>query len=130
MEVDYDSGTAFNNAAIAWSAALSLTKSLVPFYRKISKLMRKHKPAYCLSFWEPGVATFINVMRCPTKLVSVASQGQIYADDSGSERGPVMRALHWLNVGDRGTLVPLSVRPLPGAIPQVIAIPPHEPAVL
>ena len=90
--------------------------------------MKRYRPAYCLSFWEPGVATFINVMNCPTRLVSVASQGMIFADDTGVEKGLLMRGLHQRNVGPKGTLVPLSVRPLEGAIPQVVSLPPLAPA--
>ena len=86
-------------------------------------LLKKYRPAYCLSFWEPGVAMFINALNCPTKLVAVASQGQIYADNTGLEKGLLMRALHQLNVGRRGTLVPLSVRPLDAGIPQVVRVP-------
>ena len=94
---------------------------------QVSRIMRRHRPAYCLSFWEPGVASFINVMNCPTRLVSVASQGQIYADTTGVEKGFFLQALKWFNVGDRGTLVPLSVRPLDDAIPQVVRVPTPAP---
>jgi len=52
------------------------------------------------------------VMNAPTKVVAVASQGQIYRDDSGAEKGLLMRGLHQLCVGSRGTLVPLSVLPM------------------
>lgn len=124
LEIDYDNGKAFNNGRIIWSAAKTVVRRATPFYRKVSRLMRRYRPAYCLSFWEPGVAAFINVMNCPTRLVSVASQGQIYADSTGVEKGLLVRALHMLNVGHKGTLVPLSVRPLDGAIPQVVAVPP------
>jgi hypothetical protein len=127
LEIDYDNGKTFKNSQIIWSAAKTVVRRATPFYRKVARLMKRHRPAYCLSFWEPGVATFINVMNCPTRLVSVASQGQIYADDTGLERGLLMRALHKLNVGSRGTLVPLSVRPLEGAIPQVVRVPPLAP---
>jgi hypothetical protein len=123
LEIDYDNGKSFNNRQIIWSGLKTLTRRASPFYRKVGKLLRKHRPAYCLSFWEPGVAAFINVMNCPTRLVSVASQGQIYADNTGVEKGLLLRALHQMNVGDRGTLVPLSVRPLEGAIPQVVRVP-------
>lgn len=108
---------------IIWSGLKTVFRRSSPFYRKVGKLLRKHRPAYCLSFWEPGVATFINVMNCPTRLVSVASQGQIYADDTGIEKGILLRALHQMNVGPKGTLVPLSVRPFDGAIPQVVRVP-------
>ena len=43
----------------------------------VNRLLRRHRPAYCLSFTEPGVATFINVMNCPTKLVSVAARSDL-----------------------------------------------------
>ena len=128
MEIDYDNGKAFHNSQIVWSAAKTVVRRATPFYRKVAKLMKKHRPAYCLSFWEPGVATFINVMNCPTRLVAVASQGQIYADDTGVEKGILMSALHLMNVGKKGTLVPLSVRPLDGAIPQVVRVPALAPA--
>jgi hypothetical protein len=129
FEVDYDSGKSFKNLQIMGSASKMLMRRATPFYRKVSRLLKRHRPGYCLSFWEPGVATFMNVMNCPTKLVSVASQGQIYEDTTGAERGVMMRALKWCNVGDRGTLVPLSVRPLDNAIPQVVRVPePQAPA--
>ena len=128
FEIDYDNGKSFNNRQIVWSAAKTVTRRATPFYRRVTRLMKRHRPAYCLSFWEPGVASFINVMNCPTRLISVASQGQIYADDTGVERGLLMRALHQFNVGSKGTLVPLSVRPLEGAIPQVVRVPPLAPA--
>jgi hypothetical protein len=56
-------------------------------------------------------------------LSQVASQGQIYADDTGIEKGIVMSLLKRFNLGTRGQLVPLSVRPLESAIPQVISLP-------
>ena len=71
FEVDYDNGRSFKNAQIAWSATKSGLFKTYPLVRKVTRLLRKHRPAYCLSFWEPGVATYINVMNCPTKLVSV-----------------------------------------------------------
>ena len=123
FEIDYDNGKSFNNGQIIWSATKTFVRRATPFYRKVSRLLKKHRPAYCLSFWEPGVATFINAVNCPTRLVSVASQGQIYADTTGIEKGLLLRALHQLNVGPKGTLVPLSVRPLEGAIPQVVRVP-------
>ena len=123
LEVDYDNGKSFNNLQIIGSATKVVMRRATPFYRKVGRILRRHRPAYCLSFWEPSVATFINVMNCPTRLISVASQGQIYADDTGVEKGVFMRALRWFNVGDRGILVPLSVRPLDGAIPQVVRVP-------
>ena len=102
FEVDYDNGKSFNNRQILWSAGKTVVRRATPFYRKVTKLMKKHRPAYCLSFWEPGVATFINSMNCPTKLVSVASQGQIYADESGAEKSNLfMQGLHLLCVGGR-----------------------------
>ena len=120
FEVDYDNGKSFNNRQIAWSAAKQMLTAS-PF-RKVCRLMRRHRPAYCLSFWEPSVASFINVMNAPTKVVSV-SQGQIYADETGrtgrTKKSLLMRALHELNVGPKGQLVPLSVREFEGAIPQV-----------
>ena len=45
----------------------------MPVARKFCKLIKEYRPAYCLSFWEPAVAIFINVLNCPTKLVAVAS---------------------------------------------------------
>lgn len=50
----------------------------------------------------------------------------IFADDAGGQQrdGLLMRALLFFNVGRKGTLVPLSVKPLPGAIPQVVSLPP------
>ena len=187
LEVDYDNGKSFNNRQIVISATKTVLRRSTPFYRKVARLMMRHRPAYCLSFWEPGVAMFINALNCPTKLVAVASQcaatrmgpkhapvpphewasdpqpgaprllssspaptppsipltglarairlsshppvalasrrGQIYADDTGLERGLLMRALYTLNVGRRGTLVPLSVRPLDAGIPQVVRLP-------
>jgi len=127
FEVDYDNGKSFDNMHIIASAVKMGVRRLTPFYRKVSRIMRRHRPAYCLSFWEPGVASFINVMNCPTRLVSVASQGQIYADTTGVEKGFFLQALKWFNVGDRGTLVPLSVRPLDDAIPQVVRVPTPAP---
>jgi len=123
LEVDYDNGKAFNNAQIVASATKTVLRRSTPFYRKVARLMMRHRPAYCLSFWEPGVAMFINALNCPTKLVTVCSQGQIYHDNTGLEKGLLMRALHELNVGPKGTLVPLSVRPLEGGIPQVVRVP-------
>ena len=38
-----------------------------------------------------------------------------------------MRGLHQLCVGSRGTLVPLSVLPMEGAIPQIVSLPPVVP---
>lgn len=127
FEIDYDNGKTFNNLQIIGSATKMALRRLTPFYRKISRILQRHRPAYCLSFWEPGVASFINVMNCPTRLVSVASQGQIFADDTGVEKGLLMRSLRHFNVGERGTLVPLSVRPFDEAIPQVVHIPPLAP---
>lgn len=74
LEIDYDNGVSFKNSQIVWSATKTVFRRMTPFYRKVAKLMKRHRPAYCLSFWEPGVATFINVMNCPTRLISVASQ--------------------------------------------------------
>ena len=76
LEVDYDNGKAFNNRQIVLSATNTVLRRSTPFYRKVARLMMRHRPAYCLSFWEPGVAMFINAMNCPTKLVTVCSQGQ------------------------------------------------------
>lgn len=50
-------------------------------------------------------------------------QGQIYRDNSGAERGLLMRGLHQLCVGSKGKLVPLSVLPMEGAIPQIVSLP-------
>ncbi|KAL1512156.1 hypothetical protein AB1Y20_005424 [Prymnesium parvum] len=128
FEVDYDNGKSFNNRQVVWSATKQVFTSS-PF-RKVCRLMRRHRPAYCLSFWEPAVSSFINVMNAPTKVVSVASQGQIYADDgagSKTKQSLLMRALHELNVGKSGTLVPLSVKRIDGAIPQVVKLPPLPP---
>lgn len=72
-------------------------------------------------------ATYIDAMNCPTRLVAVASQGQIYADDTGVEKGLVMHMLRWFNLGAKGKLVPLSVRPLESAIPQVVRLPTPAP---
>jgi len=36
--------------------------------------MKQYQPAYCLSFWEPSIASILDVMNAPTKLVAVASQ--------------------------------------------------------
>ena len=123
LEVDYDNGKSFNNRQIVMSATKTVFQRSTPFYRKVSRLMMRHRPAYCLSFWEPGVAMFINALNCPTKLAVVASQGQIYADNTGVEKELLPRALHYLNVGKKGTLVPLSVRPMESAIPQVVKLP-------
>ena len=83
--------------------------------RRVVGLLKKHRPAYCLSFWEPGAATILNVLNCPTKLVSVASQGQIFGDRGGGRQGQglIMRGMHVLNVGRKGTLVPLRPTPEP-----------------
>lgn len=106
FEVDYDNGKSFNNRQVVWSAAKQLFTASPfrkvepaarldapnlssPAFRalaQVCRLLKKHRPAYCLSFWEPSIASFINVMNAPTKVVSVASQGQIYADDTGSRR--------------------------------------------
>jgi len=123
LEIDYDNGKSFNNLQIISSGTKMVIGRATPFYRKVARILRRHRPAYCLSFWEPSVATFINVMNCPTRLVAVASQGQIYEDDTGVEKGLLMRTLRWFNVGDKGQLVPLSVRPLESAIPQVVKVP-------
>jgi hypothetical protein len=36
--------------------------------------MKQYQPAYCLSFWEPSIASMLDVMNAPTKVVAVASQ--------------------------------------------------------
>ena len=127
LEIDYDNGKSFNNLQIAWSGTKTVFRRATPFYRKVSKLFKKYRPAYCLSFWEPSVAAFINVMNCPTKLVTIASQGQILRDNTGVEKMLIVRALEQLAVGRKGTLVPLSVRPMEGAIPQVVRLPDAAP---
>lgn len=130
FEIDYDggkSGKSFNNGKIVASATKTVFTRCSPFYRTVSRLLQKHRPAYCLSFWEPGVATVINVMNCRTQLVSVASQGQIYADTTGIEKGMFLRALRFFCVGRKGKLVPLSVRPLVSGIPQIVRIPDSAP---
>ena len=123
LEVDYDNGKSFNNRQIVLSATKTVLRRSTPFYRKVSRIMMRHRPAYCLSFWEPGVAMFINALNCPTKLAVVASQGQIYADNTGAEKQFLVRALHVLNVGRKGTLVPFSVRPMDHGIPQPVKLP-------
>ena len=102
LEIDYDNGKSFNNLQIAWSGTKTVFRRATPFYRKVSKLFKKYRPAYCLSFWEPSVAAFINVMNCPTKLVTIASQGQILRDNTGVEKMLIVRALEQLAVGARG----------------------------
>ena len=69
------------------------------------------------------------MLNCPTKLVSVASQGQIFGDRGGGRQGQglIMRGMHVLNVGRKGTLVPLSVREVPGSIPQIVRLPAPQP---
>ena len=74
LEVDYDNGKSFNNRRIVVSATKTVLRRSTPFYRRIARLMMHYRPSYCLSFWEPGVAMFINAMNCPTKLVCVCSQ--------------------------------------------------------
>ena len=124
IQVDYDNGKSFKNSAIVWNAVKQAFTRASPATRKIVRLLKRYRPAYCLSFWEPGVAMMLNVLNCPTKLIQVASQGQIYNDDSGVERGGfLMRALHQINVGKKGLLVPLSVLPMDGAIPQIVRLP-------
>lgn len=54
----------------------------------------------------------------------ISWQGQIYRDNSGAERGLLMRGLHQLCVGSKGKLVPLSVLPMEEAIPQIVSLPP------
>mmetsp|Transcript_24329 Transcript_24329/g.72531 ORF Transcript_24329/g.72531 Transcript_24329/m.72531 type:complete len:522 (+) Transcript_24329:97-1662(+) len=130
FEVDYDNGKSFKNSAIVWNAAKTACTRSVQLSRKVAALFKQYRPAYCLSFWEPAVASIINVMNAPTRLIAVASQGQIYRDSSGDERGLLMRGLHQLCVGPRGTLVPLSVLPMEGAIPQIVSLPPAAPLLL
>jgi len=128
FEVDYDNGKSFKNSAIAWRAFKSAATGSVRLTRTVVKLLRRHRPAFCLSFWEPAFATVMDVLNCPTKIVSLASQGQIYRDSTGVERGLFMRGLHQLNLGKRGTLMPLSVLPMEGAVPQIVKLPaPKEP---
>lgn len=127
LEIDYDNGKSFNNLNIIVSGTKMVLRRATPFYRKLTRILHRHRPAYCLSFWEPSVATFLNVMNCPTRLVAVASQGQIYEDSTGVERGLLMRMLRHFNVGNKGCLVPLSVRPLDSAIPQVVSVPAPAP---
>ena len=129
FEVDYDNGKSFRNSDIAWSATKMVCTRSGGLVRRVVGLLKKHRPAYCLSFWEPGVATTLNVLNCPTKLVSVASQGQIFGDRGGGRQGQglIMRGMHVLNVGRKGTLVPLSVREIPGAIPQIVRLPKPQP---
>lgn len=125
FEIDYDNGKSFRNSDIAMSAAKTTLLRSGGLVRRVVGLLKKHRPQYCLSFWEPGAATIINVLNCPTTIVSVASQGQLFADGTGGAQGHgvVMRGMHQLNVGKKGTLVPLSVRELPGAIPQIVRLP-------
>ena len=125
FEVDYDSGKAFETGRVLWSAFRTSATRSTQLVRKVTRLLKKHRPAYVLSFWEPSIATLVDITNGPANVVSVASQGQIYADAKGTgvERGLLMRGLHLLNVGRRGTLVPLSVMPMDGAIPQVVKVP-------
>ena len=157
FEVDYDNGKSFRNSEIAWSAAKMVMGRSGGMVKRVVGMLKKHRPAYCLCFWEPSVATILNVLNCPTKLVSIASQGMIFADKGGGQQGQglIMRGargspprpkatphrtaasppaaphvlhaavagMHVLNVGKKGTLVPLSVREIPGAIPQIVQIP-------
>jgi len=129
FEVDYDNGKSFKNIDIMFSAMKTFGLRGHGLVRRVVGLLKRYKPAYCLSFWEPGCATILNVLNCPTKLVSVASQGQLFADDRGGAQGDgfIMRGMHQVNVGHKGTLVPLSVRPLPGAIPQIVKLPRPQP---
>jgi len=129
FEVDYDNGKSFRNSDIAWSATKMACMRSGGLVRRVVGLLKKHRPAYCLSFWEPGVATTLNALNCPTKLVSVASQGQIFGDRGGGRQGQglIMRSMHVFNVGRKGTLVPLSVREIPGSIPQIVRLPSPQP---
>ena len=129
FEIDYDNGKSFRNSDIAMSATKTTLLRSGGLVRRVVGLLKKHRPQYCLSFWEPGAATIINVLNCPTRIVSVASQGQLFADGTGGAQGHgfVMRGMHQLNVGKKGTLVPLSVRELPGAIPQIVRLPEAQP---
>ena len=102
FEVDYDNGKSFKNSAIAWSALKQSCSRSVQLSRKVVGLLRRYRPAYCLSFWEPSVASIIDVVNAPTRVLSIASQGQIYRDESGAAhegRGVMMRALRLLNLG-------------------------------
>ena len=125
LEIDYDNGKSFNNLQITvWHKDGVPARD--PFYRKVSKLFKSTAPlTVCPS--GPSVAAFINVMNCPTKLVTIASQGQILRDNTGVEKMLIVRALEQLAVGRKGTLVPLSVRPMEGAIPQVVRLPDAAP---
>ena len=128
-EVDYDDGKSFQNSKIVWSATKSFTAMAPQMARKVSALLRTHRPAYCLSFWEPGVAMFIDILNAPTKVVAVASQGQIYADkEAGYDKNVLLRGVLQAVVGRRGTLVPLSVNEIPGAIPQIVNLGEAQPA--
>lgn len=56
------------------NAAKTTTTRSVQLSRKAVALMKQYQPAYCLSFWEPSIASILDVMNAPTKLVAVASQ--------------------------------------------------------
>jgi hypothetical protein len=79
LEIDYDQGSTFNNVQIFASGMKNVMRRATPFYRKMSRIMKRHRPAYCLSFWEPMVATFIDAMNCPTRLVAVRTSIRSYA---------------------------------------------------
>lgn len=56
------------------NAAKTATTRSVQLSRKAVALMKQYQPAYCLSFWEPSIASMLDVMNAPTKVVAVASQ--------------------------------------------------------
>ena len=86
-EVDYDDGKSFQNSKIVWSATKSFTAMAPQMARKVSALLRTHRPAYCLSFWEPGVAMFIDILNAPTKLMKEIGYGVGYTYDHNAEEG-------------------------------------------
>lgn len=127
--VDMDFEVSYDTEALRFEQVLS--RSLwqiltgIGRWRRVAALLSACRPAYCLSFWEPTVPTVIDAFGAPVKVVSVASQGQIYCDTGCSEKDLLqMRVLREFNLGRRGTLVPFALRQMEGAIPQIVNIPP------
>lgn len=129
FEVDYESGESFRGTRIIWNAMKTGVRRGIPLVRKVSRLLREHRPEVCLSFWEPSVSQLIDVLNCPTRVVALSSQGQAYRDATSPQRdGLLVRGLMLLNLGRHGRLVPLSVLPMEGALPQIVHVPPSHPA--
>lgn len=126
FEMTYDEGVCINNSQVVWEVYSKWVFCGRRVARLITSMLLKHRPGRLLSFWEPVVTTIWGSLGCPSYVVNVASQGQLYAEHD--ETDLLLPLLYRSNVGFKGVLVPFSMSPMAGAIPQVIKLPPMVPA--